>query len=441
MAVRFLLDGDFRMVAKSAILVDFDNVFITLWELDRDAARAFASEPADWLQVLANTHLSGGDPRRWLVARCYLNPAGYVHAAGEANDRLYFSRFRPGLVRAGFEVIDCPAVARGGKNAADIRIVVDALDLLDHRTRFDEFVLASGDSDFTPLLQRLRAEDRRIMIVSPGYLSSAYMALADSIVGFEAIRTLVAADADEPSGTGRGSNRDGTAKGNEDSEVTKAAFTEFVRRKYAESSGPLNLAALALEAARTFPGAKQSQWYGHGSFSAAVAALELAHVRFSQHHVWDDDRHQAPAGATSGEAMRQPEPVELLSRALDLPRIKQEHWPKLFGVLASYAAASEFHLTEATRECRDALASEGVPVARAAIAYVARGCQFGGVRLDAELPPNAEEIAKSFLDAVLDRAAALGVALDPSAEQEVAAWLGVVVSPITIALPYNEEEI
>ncbi|CAH0498827.1 hypothetical protein [Novosphingobium sp. CECT 9465] len=61
------------MVAKSAILVDFDNVFITLWDLDRDAALRFASEPADWLQVLANTHLSG-DSRRWLVARCYLNP-------------------------------------------------------------------------------------------------------------------------------------------------------------------------------------------------------------------------------------------------------------------------------------------------------------------------------------------------------------------------------
>ena len=116
------------MVAKSAILVDFDNVFITLWDLDRDAALGFASEPADWLQVLANTHLLG-EPRRWLVTRCYLNPAGYVHAPGEPNQRLYFSRFRPGLVRAGFEVIDCPAVARGGKNAADIRIVVDALDL------------------------------------------------------------------------------------------------------------------------------------------------------------------------------------------------------------------------------------------------------------------------------------------------------------------------
>lgn len=412
------------MVAKSAILVDFDNVFITLWDLDRDAALGFASEPGDWLQVLANTNLSG-DSRRWLVARCYLNPAGYVHASGEANDRLYFSRFRPGLVRAGFEVVDCPAVARGGKNAADIRIVVDALDLLDHRTRFDEFVLASGDSDFTPLLQRLRAEDRRTTIISPGYLSSAYTALADSIVGFDALRSLVVADADDPPAEASAARRAIAPKGGKLAEATEADFAEFVRQRYEGASSPLNLAALALEAARTIPGAKQSQWYGHGTFSAAVAALGLPQLRFSQHHLWDDDRHQPPAGATPGEGAEQPEPVELLSRALDLPRVKQEYWPKLFEILSTYAASNEFNLTEATRWCRDALARDGVPIARTAIGYVVRGCQFGGARLDADVPPSAEEIARAFLRAVLDRAGTLGVALDSGAEREVASWLGV----------------
>lgn len=420
------------MVAKSAILVDFDNVFITLWDLDRDAALGFASEPADWLQVLANTHLSD-DPRRWLVTRCYLNPAGYVHAPGEPNQRLYFSRFRPGLVRAGFEVIDCPAVARGGKNAADIRIVVDALDLLGHRTHFDEFVLASGDSDFTPLLQRLRAEDRRITIVSPGYLSSAYTALADSLVGFDAIRALVAAEADEPSADAPSPRHTVAAKDDKSAVKTEEAFAEFVRQRYEGASSPLNLAALALEVARTIPGAKQSHWYGHGSFSAAVAALGLPHVRFSQHHLWDDDRHQPPAGGAPGETMTQPEPVEQLARALDLPRVSQEHWPRLFEVVSTYAATNEFNLTEATRWCRDALATEGVSIARNAIGYVVRGCQFGGARLDAEVAPTQEEVARAFLGAVLDRAGALGVALDPGAEQEIAGWLGVPLSSETAA--------
>lgn len=416
------------MDATSVILVDFDNVFITLWDLDRDTALAFASEPADWLQILANTHLCG-DSRRWLVARCYLNPAGYVHAVGEPNDRLYFSRFRPGLVRAGFEVIDCPVVARGGKNAADIRIVVDALDLVDHRTRFDEFVLASGDSDFTPLLQRLRAEDRRITIVSPGYLSSAYTALADNIAGFDAIRALVAPDADSALDEEQPARRAVAAKGGSDAEVTESTFAEFVRQRYEGASGPLNLAALAAEAARTVAGAKQSRWYGQGSFSAAVAALGLPHVRFSQYHLWNDEKHQPPATTARGEAVPQPESVELLSRALDLPRVKQEQWPKLFEALAIYAASNTFNLTEATRWCRDALARDSVPIARTTIGFVARGCQFGGLRLDAEVPPSAQDIGKAFLGAVLDRAGAVGVALDPDAELEIATWLGVEPPP------------
>ena len=80
------------MPAKAALLIDFDNVFISLWNLDQDAAIRFASEPGDWLQVLANTYLSG-EQRRWLVARCYLNPAGFVSVNGRRDDRLYFSRF------------------------------------------------------------------------------------------------------------------------------------------------------------------------------------------------------------------------------------------------------------------------------------------------------------------------------------------------------------
>lgn len=406
------------MVARSAIFVDFDNIFITLWNLDRDAALAFASEPADWLQVLANTHLAG-DERRWLVARCYLNPAGYMQLAGETGERLYFSRFRPGLVRAGFEVIDCPAVSRGGKNAADIRIVIDALDLLDHRTRFDEFVLASGDSDFTPLLQRLRTEDRRITIVSPGYLASAYTALADSTVGFDAIRALVSGEEGDPS--------DEEFQPQDSQAIAEAEenFARMVRQRYEAAIAPINLAALAAEAARLFPGAKQSRWFGHGTFSAALIALDLPHASFSNHHVWDDDRHQPPAGAAiSDETMQQPEPVELLSRVLELPRIPQEHWPKVFTTLADYAASNTFNLTEASQWCSDALANEGIAVGRSVIGYVARGCQYGGARLDGETAPPAGEIARSFLDAVLDRAGAAGVTLEPEAEREVAEWLG-----------------
>lgn len=407
------------MTVKSVVLVDFDNVFSTLWDLDKDAAARFASNPEDWLQSLGERYLNDG-PRRWLVARCYFNPGGWVHAPGEPRDKLYFSRFRVGLVRAGFDVVDCPSVSRGGKNAADIRIVIDALDLLGHRTRFDEFVIASGDSDFTPVLQRLRAEDRRTTIVSPGFLAAAYSASADRVVDFEALRQLLRPEAldaiAEPPVAPVGQL--------DDAMDGQAEFAAFVRRRYLEASGPLELATLAKDVDRAVPEARANAWLGRGTFSKAVMALDLPHVRFSHHHLWDEERHQPPAGATADEDAGLPPAVSLLTRSLDLPRISRGDWPKVLEVIAEYSASHQFNLNEATRWCRDRLADGGTKVARVSIAYVVRGVQLGGLKLGADTAPTAAEVGLAFLGSVMERAASAGLPMDEEAERTVAGWFG-----------------
>jgi hypothetical protein len=264
----------------SVIFVDFDNVFSALWAIDGGLAIRFASDPASWLTGLAEMDLVDG-PRRWLVARCYMNPSGSVSAPGEQNDRLWFYRFRADFVKAGFEVLDCPTLTRGAKNAADIRIVIDALDLLGHRIRFGEFVFISGDSDFTPLLYRLRAEDRRTAIVAPGRLSSAYSAVADRVLGFDRIGTLLG-------------NTSGELVKAADAEVSEPenhasadeqAFTTLVRRRYDDARAPLNLSSLSSEVVREIPGAKSSDWFGNGTFRKALDQLSLSNVRFAQHHL------------------------------------------------------------------------------------------------------------------------------------------------------------
>lgn len=411
------------MPTKTALLIDFDNVFISLWDLDREAAMRFASEPGDWLQVLANTHLTG-EPRRWLVARCYLNPAGFVNIAGPRSERVHFSRFRPGLVRAGLEVVDCPAVTRQGKNAADIRIVLDALDLLNHRTRFDEFVLASGDADFTPLLQRIRAEDRRIAIVSPGYLASAYTAIADRTVDFDALAAILSGDTEESAPAafeiaGTPPAAPGEVPNDE------ARFAGLIKQRYEEANGPLNLAALAAEAARLCPTAKRSEWFGKKTFSAAVSSLKLPHLNTSNHHLWDDERHQPPMVSSPAQTPNVPETVALFIRALELPPLDQKDWPALFRTLASYAAQHSFKFSEANRWTRDEMAkTHGVKIAQGAVAYVVRGSQFGGTRLDAEVAPTADQIGNAFFNALLDRAASLSIQVTAEAEEVIIDWLG-----------------
>ena len=63
----------------------------------------------------------------------------------------------------GFELIDIPHSPGTGKNSADIRMVVDALDLCYSKQHIDTFVLLTGDSDFSPLVSKLKENDKRVI--------------------------------------------------------------------------------------------------------------------------------------------------------------------------------------------------------------------------------------------------------------------------------------
>ena len=71
--------------------------------------------------------------------------------------------FKRGMHEAAFELIEIPHVRQAGKNSADIRLVVDALDLCYTKSHVDTFVIISGDSDFSPLVSKLR-ENNKIVV-------------------------------------------------------------------------------------------------------------------------------------------------------------------------------------------------------------------------------------------------------------------------------------
>jgi uncharacterized LabA/DUF88 family protein len=71
-----------------------------------------------------------------------------------------YKAFKTGLHEAAFEMIEIPHVRQSGKNSADIRMVVDALDLCYTKSHVDTFVIISGDSDFSPLVSKLRENDK-----------------------------------------------------------------------------------------------------------------------------------------------------------------------------------------------------------------------------------------------------------------------------------------
>jgi uncharacterized protein (TIGR00288 family) len=74
-----------------------------------------------------------------------------------------YKEFKAGMHQAGFELIEIPHVKQSGKNSADIRMVVDALDLCYTKPHVDTFVVISGDSDFSPLVSKLRENNKGVI--------------------------------------------------------------------------------------------------------------------------------------------------------------------------------------------------------------------------------------------------------------------------------------
>ncbi|MEQ5841920.1 NYN domain-containing protein [Paraburkholderia acidicola] len=74
-----------------------------------------------------------------------------------------YKGFKAGMHEASFELIEIPHVRQSGKNSADIRLVVDALDLCYTKSHVDTFVIISGDSDFSPLVSKLRENAKKVI--------------------------------------------------------------------------------------------------------------------------------------------------------------------------------------------------------------------------------------------------------------------------------------
>jgi len=269
---------------KSALFVDFDNVYSGLRKLDPASADHFARKPGEWMTWLIESlglpeHSPADAKRRVLVRRCYLNPQAY-------------QRFRPSFNLAGFEIVDCPALTSEGKTSTDIHMVLDIVDLLQHEARYDEFIVFSADADFTPVLRKLRRWDRRTTVLAIGFPSAAYRASADLLI-----------DQDDFVRNALGFNDEAEIQppppiaANPSTEVSATAF-KLIRQAVAESPGPVPLAKLASLVLSKIKGMDASSWAGFGSFRALVESKGLSPLVVSWDGggtVHDPKRHALPA--------------------------------------------------------------------------------------------------------------------------------------------------
>lgn len=383
---------------KSALFVDFDNVFSQLRQLQPDAAERFARHPAEWLNwliaslVLPEPHEPGAR-RRLLVRRCYLNPNWYQN-------------YRHAFLRAGFEIVDCPPVTQQGKTSTDIHMVLDIVELLQHETHYDEFMVFSADADFTPVLRKLRRYDRRTTVLAIGFPSAAYQASADLMIDErlflrEALglgQPAVDADAVEvaPAESGAAAVSPTVAPAPGSAAVvpraaTAAELTDIATRIWSTleaSPHAVSAGRLAAQLRLEHPAIVEN-WNGCGSFKAFFRSLGLSRVIWlsgSGGRLLDPSRHDVGEVLPEQEAdspWAGPDGSFALIREVcaltGAPMLAPRHLRQVIATLAAELAESPFDLaTTPVRVIERCLDEAGLRVRRRDVTFLVRGMQLNG---------------------------------------------------------------
>ena len=110
-----------------------------------------------------------------------------------------YKEYKRDMHEAAFELIEIPHVRQSGKNSADIRMVVDALDLCYTKTHIDAFVIISGDSDFSPLISKLKENGKSVIGIGVrGSASSLLIGNCDEFIFYEDLVQIKAAQSKAP---------------------------------------------------------------------------------------------------------------------------------------------------------------------------------------------------------------------------------------------------
>ena len=257
-----------------AVFCDFENVALGV----RDAKYA----QFDISKVLERLLLKGSI----LVKKAY-------------SDWDFYKQFKKAMHQASFELIEVPHVQQSGKNSADIRMVVDALDMCYTKTHVDTFVVVSGDSDFSPLVSKLRENNKTVIGVGvKNSTSDLLVASCDEFIFYD--------DLVKPKSSARRkvTKARGGSKKTSTSSAAKAADKEQDKEQDKKAQKALDLVVETVEAMLDERGDEDKIWgsmvkqalrrrrpgfkEGHYGFKSFSKLLEEANARKLLDLVYDD---------------------------------------------------------------------------------------------------------------------------------------------------------
>ncbi len=164
----------------------------------------------------------------------------------------------------GVEMIDIPQSKMSGKNSADIRMVVDALDLCYSKDHIDAFALVSGDSDFSPLVSKLKENNKRVIgCGAKSSTSDLLIANCDEFIYYDDL--IRAAKKSQPAPK--------KGKTDEDKKMEAADRVLEVVSSLEQDYDPLWGSNLKQTIRRVYPGFNEG-YYGYGSFSDMLKDIQ-----------------------------------------------------------------------------------------------------------------------------------------------------------------------
>ena len=404
---------------RAALFVDFDNVFLSLEAVDARAAKRFAEQPGRWMHWLERGyHTTGGGRegrtrRALLMRKCYLNPAT-------------FSRFRGFFTRSAFSVIDCPPLTGGGKSGTDIYMAIDIIDALNHATPFDEFIILSADADFTPVLLRLRAHDRRTAIlanavVAPALTAACSYTIEQSVFIESALRDVSAAGPGLP-GQAEGAPRPFqprpfTPRPSLTGDYAVLPEVASVLHESIEQDGPIPAAELPHFFFR-FPNFRNSDWFGFRSLRRLAEALTTVDSMLEcgePGEEWQMALRTAPPEPAPAQALEPGQRsqageggeglsalIETIHHLVGVPALDPDGFDLLFEHMAKLFDEGVTDRAAMARLLQERASEEGLPLPREAAEFVTTGLWQSGfdVGSDASDP---DVVAKAFRDYIVVR--------------------------------------
>jgi uncharacterized protein (TIGR00288 family) len=201
-----------------------------------------------------------------------------------------YKEFKADMHQASFELIEIPHVRQSGKNSADIRMVVDALDLCYTKSHVDAFVIISGDSDFSPLVSKLRENDKTVIGVGvKNSTSDLLIANCDEFIFYDDLVRQKAArrpakkkqtEKAPPAADASPASPDGEDKKEKAIEMVTDTIDALVSERGSEEKIWGSMVKQALK--RRNPGFNES-YYGFSSFSKLLQEAEARKLLELEH--------------------------------------------------------------------------------------------------------------------------------------------------------------